>query len=126
MECSTNELIAAFCGCRREAGGDRAPVYYSSSSHASVSGATADALALARERQRDEQGEGAGPVASGGSGGERLGLALTRDVRALGLEHSRSRAGEGLDSRASDAKRCERRARCFAPACGERHERTAR
>ena len=31
MECSTNELTAAFCGCGSEAGGDRAPVYYSSS-----------------------------------------------------------------------------------------------
>src|SRR4051812_15649573 len=30
MECSTNELTAAFCGCRSEAGGDRAPVTTSS------------------------------------------------------------------------------------------------
>jgi hypothetical protein len=32
MEGSTNELTAAFRGCRSEAGGDRVLVHYSSSS----------------------------------------------------------------------------------------------
>jgi hypothetical protein len=37
MEGSTNELTAAFRGCRSEAGGDRALAHYSSSSRAGVS-----------------------------------------------------------------------------------------
>jgi hypothetical protein len=41
VECSTNELTAAFCGCRSEAGGDRAPVYYSSSSNGRARSLTA-------------------------------------------------------------------------------------
>jgi hypothetical protein len=56
MEGSTNELTAAFGGCRSEAGGDRAPAHYSSSSAASVSRAATETLA---DRRAAAGGHGA-------------------------------------------------------------------
>jgi hypothetical protein len=55
MEGSTNELAAAFRGCRSEAGGDRAPVHYSSSSMPVVWRWTSQTLATAAESSHHER-----------------------------------------------------------------------
>jgi hypothetical protein len=52
MEGSTNELTAAFCGCRSEAGGDRAPAHYSSSSAPDARVGLSIVPAFLAERQR--------------------------------------------------------------------------